>query len=102
MGWAYWRLSALRSASDIVLASKSFATGFTLGAVKALATSDPGQIDDDVVNSIEETGFGGWGVGLLGGVVLGLELCADAERDARVALQCFGPGERGTAGEGGR
>ena len=45
VGWAYWRLSALRSASDIVLASKSSAAGFTLGAVKALATSDPGQID---------------------------------------------------------
>lgn len=57
---------------------------------------------DDVVNSIQEPGFGGVGVGLLGGVVLGLELCADAERDARVALYCFGPGERGTAGEGGR
>ena len=45
VGWAYWRLSALRSASDIVLASKIFAAGFTLGAVKALATSEPGQID---------------------------------------------------------
>lgn len=66
---------------------EEFGRGVHLGRGEGVGDigSRPDRLDD-IVEPTEETGFGGWGVGLLGGVVLGLELRADAERDARVAL----------------